>query len=1038
MLKHPKLTESRIENALGRILSRIYPERVPVSVEAWHVRGEPVPFSVALSARYGPFAVGEAWGPAWDTTWFRVSGQIPDAWRSRETAVLLSLTDQGREGFTAEGLVYHGGEPVRAINRARKEIPVAEFALRDGSFTFHVEAAANWAIPDGRFTDLGTGPLFILEQAELSYLDREAFDFYYDYKVASEAMFALPQDGQRRAELRRALNESLNVWDSSEEGSLSAAREVLSDVLTKKNGDTVHRLSAIGHSHIDTAWLWPLRETIRKCARTFSTVVDYMAEYPEFVFSCSQAQQYAWIKAYYPGLYEKIRQRVKSGQWEPIGSMWVEMDCNLVSGESLIRQILHGKKFFREEFGYETRDAWVPDVFGYSAAMPQILKKCGIDGFITQKISWSQFNKFPHHTFYWEGIDGSRIFTHFPPADTYIALMAPRELVFNVTNFLEHGRSTRSLYVYGHGDGGGGPDIAMLEQAKRLGDFEGLPQVEQERVSEFLVSAKVEAEDLAVWVGELYLELHRGTYTTHAATKRGNRKCEFLLRNAEFFDALSRVYVPDREERAADPPRAVYDVTGLGEGEGHLHRRALERAWKLLLLNQFHDIIPGSSIAWVYEDSARDYRAIEQLAESVLSGSLAGLDALFDTGGAKSPVRIANTLNWERREVVQLPDGSFREVCVPACGYTVVDALGEAQQCAQPVQLTKVGDTYEMSNGILRLTIGADGTLESLWDMEADREVFAPGCRGNVLQIHSDLPNANDAWDVDIFYKEQGRDLLDVERIAAGPSDVCQASVQITRMFGASRIEQTIIMRAGSRRVDFVTEVDWNEDHKLLKAAFPVDIHSPHATYEIQFGHLQRPTHFNTTWDLARFEVCAQKWADLSEAGYGVALLNDCKYGYDIHGRVIRLSLLRSPTAPDPSADRGHHRFTYSLLPHAGDLRAGRVVEEAYALNAPLLAQEISCHEGSHPSRGSYFSTDRPGVIVEAVKQAEDGDGIIVRLYEAYGSRGPVRLRTSLPVVRATLTDMLENEEGELPIDEGCVLLKVQPFEIMSLRLRLK
>ncbi len=1037
MLKHSKLTERRIENAVEKIAARIHPERQPVSVGAWHVGGEPVPFSAAANAEYKPFLVGDAWGPAWDTTWFRIRGEVPGEWKGREAVVLFQLTDQGREGFTAEGLVYWNGQPVRAINRARNEIPIP--ASKDGKFEFYLEGAANWAIPDGGKVAEKSGPLFFLTQAELSFINRQAVDYYYDFKVAAEAMMVLPETGQRRAELRRALNESLNIWDEADDATIPAAKEALREVLAKKNGDTVHKLSAIGHSHIDTAWLWPLRETIRKCARTFSTTIDYMERYPDYIFSCSQAQQYAWIKALYPSIYEKIKQRVKSGQWEPIGSMWVEVDCNLASGESLIRQILTGKKFFKEEFGYETRDAWLPDVFGYSAAMPQILNKCGIDAFVTQKISWSQFNKFPHHTFLWEGIDGTRIFTHFPPADTYNALMSPQELLFNVTNFLEHGRASRSLYVYGHGDGGGGPDVTMLEQAGRLRDFEGLPQVRQERVSEFLPKAMEDAKDPAVWVGELYLELHRGTYTTQAATKRGNRKSEFLLRDAEFFDAVSRVLVPDRGEHAANPPHAVYDVTGLGSTDNHLHARALDRAWKLLLLNQFHDIIPGSSIGWVYEDSAKDYKTIQELGGSVLAGSLNAVDACIDTGGLESPVRIVNTLNWERREMIELPGGTIRTVTVPACGYALCDAAVEAPAPAGPVRATTGADGgIELANGLLRLRLGADGTIDGLWDFEADREVLAPGSKGNVFQMHPDNPIVNDAWDVDIFYKERCQDLLAIDEISVLETGPLRATVSVRRSFGASSICQKIILRAESRRIDFVTEVDWHESHKVLKVAFPVDVRSPHATYEIQFGHLQRPTHYNTSWDMARFEVCAHKWADLSETGYGVALLNDCKYGYDIHDNVMRLSLLRSPAAPDPRADRGKHVFTYSLLPHQGDFRAGRVLEEAYELNVPLRCEALTPRKGSLPGQRSYFSTDRAGVVIEAVKWAESGDGIIVRLYEAFGSRGPLLLQTSLPVTRAIQTDMLENEEKEIEVTPEGIRLMLVPFEIITLKLRLE
>ncbi|MFA7344198.1 MAG: alpha-mannosidase [Terrimicrobiaceae bacterium] len=1035
MLKHPKLTEARIGRALERIPALIYPERQLISVEAWHVGGEPVSYATALGARYEPFPVGGAWGPAWDTTWFRVTGRIPAEWGRGETVVLFQLTDQGREGFTGEGLVYQQGKPVRAINRARNEIDLSACADDDGRFSFHIEAAANWAIPDGRLTEFKPGPLFVLTQAEMARVHRGAFDYYYDFKVAAEAMAVFPENSQRRAELRSALNESLNRLDEGDPSTIPAARAELQAVLAKKNGGTVHRLSAIGHAHIDTAWLWPLRETIRKCARTFSTALDYMERYPEYVFGCSQAQQYDWMKAHYPPIYEEIKKRVRSGQWEPIGSMWVEVDCNLASGESLIRQILHGKKFFREEFGVETRDAWVPDVFGYSAAMPQILKGCGIDGFVTQKISWNQFNRFPHQTFLWEGIDGSRIFTHFPPADTYNGQVSPQELMFNATNFLEHGRASRSLYIYGHGDGGGGPDIPMLEQARRLHDFDGLPQLRQEKVTDFLPKAIADAKDPAVWVGELYLELHRGTYTTQGQTKRGNRKSEFLLRDAEFLDAITKALEPLRPESAANPPRAVYDVTGLGAGDSHLHSRALERAWKLVLLNQFHDIIPGSSIAWVYEDAARDYQTIRLLGESVLDGSLSALDARIDTRAFSSPVRILNTLGWERREVVEFPDGSLHSVTVPACGHAVIDASA-VPGISRLVEVKQGAAGIEISNPFLRMILGDDGLIKSLWDMEANREVLAPGAEGNLLQLHPDLPNNSDAWDIDAFYTERVEDLRHAGKVAVIESHPLRAKVRIERRFGASTISQDVVMTADSRRIDFVTEVDWQETHKLLKVAFPVDVLAPQATYEIQFGHLQRPTHTNTSWDLARFEVCAHKWADLSETGYGVSLLNDCKYGYDIHGNVIRLSLLRSPTAPDPKADKGQHRFTYALLPHPGDFRAARVIEEAYQLNTPLRLDALESRAGTLPPVHSFLKIDRPGVILETIKRAEDGDGLIVRLYEAHGARGPARLDIGLSALRVSRADMLENDIEDISLSSGNLTLNLRPFEICTLRIR--
>ena len=1038
MLKHPEITEGRIRKALSSIEALIYPQREAIDLAAWHVGGEPVAPEVAFQADYQPFAVGDAWGPLWDTTWLRVRGVVPAAWAGHEVVVLARLTDQGWEGFTAEGLIYSGGVPVRALNINRSEIEVATAAKGCESFEFYIEAAANVSDTSKFANKAGQGPIFKLAQAELATVDREAFGYYHDFMVASELMSALPANSQRRAELRYALNESLNQWDGLDPKTIGAARQALAGVLAKKNGDTVHQLSAIGHAHIDTAWLWPLRETIRKCARTFSTALDYMDRYPEYVFGCSQAQQYAWMKAYYPTIYQGIREKIERGQWEPIGSMWIEVDCNLASGESLIRQILHGKRFFKEELNFSTHDVWIPDVFGYSAALPQIFTGCGVDFFVTQKISWSQFNKFPHHTFLWEGIDGTQIFTHFPPADTYNATMDAKTLTFNVENFKEHGRATRSLYVYGFGDGGGGPSIQMLEHARRMRDLDGLPKVQLEKVTDFAAKVKEDAIDLPVWVGELYLELHRGTYTTQGRNKRGNRKSEFLLRDAEFFDALSSVLAPDRVETAVNPDRAIYDVTGLNATDNHCHARALERAWRLVLLNQFHDIIPGSSIGWVYEDSTRDYQTISELGESVVASSLAAVDALIDTAGFKEPVCINNTLNFERNEVIELASGALAKVCVPALGYKVVDFAELTQTQNQgwvSVQET-VGEII-IENGLIRLTLGADGLIKSLCDCAAGgREVLAAAGEGNLFQIHPDEPNMWDAWDIDVHYKERVQDLRAVDRIEVVESHPLRAKVRIERSFGKSRIVQDVIVVADSKRVDFVTEIEWQETHKLLKVAFPVNVLSSRATYEIQFGHVERPTHYNTSWDLARFEVCAQKWADLSEADYGVALLNDCKYGYDIYRNVMRLSLLRSSTAPDPTADRGHHVFTYALLPHEGDLRQGRVIEEAYQLNVPLRLDPLSMHPGTLPLEHSFFETDRPGVIIESVKVAEDGQGIVVRLYEAYGSRGPVRLTANLPVQTATRTDMLENAIEPLLMQDGSVALELRPFEIVTLRLK--
>jgi alpha-mannosidase len=1063
MHKHPELTETRILKALGEIKGRIHDRRHPVELSSWMVEGEPVPPEQAFAASYSPFRVGDAWGRVWGTTWFRIRGTVPSDWKGREVIVLFRLIAEeweglilddigvvepfrktiqiGWEGFTGEGLIYRDGKPDRAINTHRSEIDVARPAMGGETFEFFVEAAAN---PVLSFCTFGYGFSrdpdslhFKVHQAELACFNREVFDFYFDFKVCATAMKALPGDSQRRAELRVALNEVLNQLDWEEPATVGRARGLLTEVLTRKNGGTVHKLSAIGHAHIDTAWLWPLRETVRKCARTFSTAVDYMDRYPEYVFGCSQAQQYDWMKAHYPDIYKRIKEKVKSGQWEPLGSMWVEVDCNLASGESLIRQMLLGKRYFLEEFGYETKDAWLPDVFGYSAALPQIFRGCGIEYFLTQKIAFNQFNKFPHHTFLWEGIDGTQIFTHFPPADNYNADISPQILKYNIANFKEHGRATRSLLVYGYGDGGGGPSIPMLEQARRLRDFDGLPQVIQEKALDFFAKAREDARDLPVWVGELYFELTRGTYTTHASTKRNNRKSEFLLRDAEFLHAMSLLVDPRRPEKAVNPDRAMYDVVNLGASDTHLHARALERAWKLVLLNQFHDIIPGSSIGWVYEDSARDYEVVRALGESVVDSALAAIDSRINTSGLKQPVRLLNTLGFARTEVVKLPDGKLRKVELPSLGYSVIDTVAPEELPARPVHVREGenGEGFVLENEVLRVSIAGNGQLKSIHDMEANRDVLAPGAEGNVLCLYADVPNANDAWDIDIFHAETKKELSKAVSVSIVESHPLRAAVRVERIFGKSRVVQKIVLEADSRRIDFDTEVDWHERHKLLKAAFPVEVRSSHATYEIQFGHLERPTHYNTSWDMARFEVCGQKWADLSEPGYGVALLNDCKYGYDIHGHIMQISLLRAPTEPDPEADQGHHLFTYSLYPHRGSFQQAGVIEAAYQLNIPpRMAALAPNSDGDLAKSFSWLRASRPGVYIEAVKRAEDGNGVIVRFYEGHGARGATAIEFGWPVKKVIRTNLIEQDQESVLLAQQSVHIPLKPFEIVTLR----
>ncbi|XAM00209.1 alpha-mannosidase [Phycisphaeraceae bacterium D3-23] len=1090
MHKHPDLTESRIKLAIDRRLkTRVHPAAVPVTIAKWDVGGEPEPFAHALAAAYTPFKVGDRWGASWDTTWFRITGKLPADWAGQTEAVLrvdLGPNPTWAEGFSCEGLVYKDGEPAGAVNLYRDDAMRFTDIQGGEAFEVYIEAAANvrpenvatgdWTVP----TEFGGEPRFTLKRCELALFDRDAWKLQCAYELLAGTLEVLPKDAPRRGQVLAALNKSLNVLEDDDPATTADAMAVLQPALEKRNGDTAHHVSAIGHAHIDTAWLWPLRETIRKCARTFSTALNYMDEYPAYIFGCSQPIQYAWMKHHYPGIYERIKAAVKRGQWQVMGSMWVEPDCNLASGESLVRQLLHGKRFFMDEFGVETDDVWIPDVFGYSAAMPQLMKQAGVTSFLTQKISWNQFNRFPHHTFNWRGIDGTEIFTHFPPADTYNGCFSAQEVAKGQSRFLEHDRATRSLYPFGHGDGGGGPSRQMLENAKLLEDLEGMPRVTIEPTTAFFEKAKQDAADLPTWVGELYLEYHRGTYTTQGRTKRGNRKGEFALRDAEFFDAIdtavngpAQPLPPDAVADMALPDRAFYDVFDHPQGDQRGGKVGLlDRAWKLLLTNQFHDILPGSSIGWVYEDAARDYETIQLLAAQVRDDATSRIAASLGDAGAlresqsqqptqtpapRSGAAIAdgadatqgqpfvfNTLSHTRREVIDHSAGPTL-VVAPSCGYTSTDNTAPD---VEPVCVEHADGGVTLDNGLLRVTIDTrTGHLTGVTDYRAaGRETLAPptgsdAIAANVLQLHHDLPNQWDAWDVDAFYKEQCETIDQLDSIEVAEQHALRAKVHIRRAFRKSMIEQTIVLRAGSARIDFETRVDWQERHRFLKAAFPVNVRSEYATYDIQFGHVQRPTHDNTSWDLARFEVCAHKWADLSEGGppeaggYGVALLNDCKYGHDIRDNVMRLSLLRGPVEPDPEADLGEHTFTYSLFPHPGDFRAGRVIEEAYNLNVPLIPW--GRQEGLPHNSKSWLGLDQPGIIIEAVKVAEDGEGIIVRLYEAYGARRDATLSVGFPVARVTETDLLERSgNSAVDVNDGTVALAFAPFEIKTLRFR--
>ncbi|MFD6996563.1 alpha-mannosidase [Streptomyces mirabilis] len=1004
----------RIEERVARVHDQrikpaIYAASVPFEVEAWQAPGEPVPFEEAAAAPYKPFAMDTPWGPPWGTTWFRMRGSVPADWTGKRVEAVFDLGFVGDwPGNQAEALVHlPDGVPLKAVNPQNQYVPIAHPATGGEEIHYLVEAASNPDIlandfagptPLGDRLTAGDKPLYTFKRADIAVLDENVWHLDLDVQVLRELMLELGELDPRRHEIMIALDQALDALDLDDiSGTAAAARAVLAPTLAKPAHASAHTLSAAGHAHIDSAWLWPIRETKRKTSRTFSNVTALAEEYEELVFACSQAQQYEWVRDNYPHVWERIKKAVADGNWAPVGGMWVEADGNLPGGEALARQLIHGKRFFIEHFGIETKGVWLPDSFGYNAAYPQLAKLAGNDWFLTQKLSWNQTNKLPHHSFWWEGLDGTRIFTHFPPVDTYNVEFSGKEMAHAVRNYQDKGRGTTSLAPFGHGDGGGGPTREMMERARRLASLEGSAKVRVEHPDAFFATAREEIPKDQVWSGELYLELHRATYTSQARTKQGNRRSEHRMREAELWATTAALNAP---------------------GYSYPYEK-LDRLWKTVLLHQFHDILPGSSIAWVHREAEAEYARVAKEVEAITAEAVAALG----TG----ETRVFNTSPVDRAEVVRTSVGIPMYAEVPAGG----SALLGAQEPPRPVTV----EGRVLDNGLVRVELAEDGTLASVRDLTADREVLAD--KGNLLRLHSDLPNYWDAWDIDKHYKNRYTDLLDAESVTVVEDGPLLGALKVERAFGkGSRIVQTITVRAGSRRIDVETEIDWHEAEKILKAAFPVDIRAPHSSAEIQFGHVQRPTHTNTSWESARFEVYGHRWVHIAEPGYGVAVINDSTYGHDVSRTVredggttttVRLSLVRAPRVPDPEADQGKHRFTYALLPGASIEDA---IAEGYALNLPLRVAD-----SAGPAE-PVVSVDGEGVTIEAVKLADDASGdVVVRLYESRGGRGTGTLRTGFPLAGAQVTDLLERPLTTVDTDGNAVAVALRPFEVRTLRL---
>lgn len=962
--------------------------------------------------------------------WFHTEYKVP--YCLHETSMQLHVRTQIEEWDDAKNpqfLLFINGEIIQGLDMNHREVCLNQYAK--AGEVLRIDLQAYTGTLHSEFN-------LIVSMQET---DPAIEKFYYDLWVPLSAFPRMEPEDKNRLAMEEILNQAVNMLDlrtpysDAFYATLKEADAWLWENLYEKRGGCEDVIATcIGHTHIDVAWWWTVEQTREKVARSFATVLKLMEEYPNYKFMSSQPQLYYFIKERYPELYTRIRDRIKEGRWEPEGGMWLEADCNLTSGESLIRQFLHGKRFFREEFGVENRILWLPDVFGYSGALPQIMKGCGIDYFMTTKLAWNQYNKIPYDTFYWRGIDGTKILSHLVTTldvgqstenffTTYNGRLHPDSIMGGWTRYQNKNINNDILISYGYGDGGGGPTREMLETSIRMEQgVAGIPKVRQEFSRTYFEELNKRVKDhkrLPLWEGELYFEYHRGTYTSMARNKRSNRKSELMLMDIELMGVLAKEQIP-------------YPV------------KELDRLWKTVLLNQFHDILPGSSIREVYEVTKEEYEEIAETGEKLLSERFLSLTE------EKEGVTVFNTIGMDREDVVFLKDCSAKALAdaegnnyplqqtedgavaylgtLPSKGYKTFTLAEKFTE--EPSQFTRQGD-FMMETPFYKIVLNEQALFTSVYDKEEEREIIKEGEAGNLFRMYEDKPIYYDNWDIDVYYTEKYWDITELTHMEWTEIGRVRAVLSIERKFSSSLLRQNIIFYTKSRRIDFETWVDWKEHQHLLKVHFPVNIHTDEAAFDIQFGNLKRKVHENTSWDRARFESCGQKWMDLSEGHYGVSMLNDCKYGHSVKDSNMALTLIKSGIEPNPDTDVEEHVFTYAIYPHKGDFREGRTVQEAYCLNQPARAISGLAKEASF----SLIRTDQPNVVLETVKAAEDGSGIIVRIYECDNALTKTRISLAHHILSVQECNMIEEEGRDLKAEGNEVELILKPYEIKTLRI---
>ena len=1035
-LEHLICTESREITNLQVRYGQVTKPLNPTSIENnWQDYVAGTPWAEAVSDEYALF---------------RTSLEIPAEFRGKKVVLRVKTNKAGWQPLNPQMLIYVNGQEYQGLDRNHHIVLLTDKGQPGATYDVLIHAFSGLGRNFDSDDDGNAVKLFI----NLETIDPEIEGFYYDLKTALQVVSQLPKASIEQVRLLEVLNETVNQLDlripysKSFYKALQRARDYLQKHVYQRPQTPTGMVTCVGHTHIDVAWLWRYSHTREKVVRSFSTVLQLMEEYPEFGFMSSQPQLYEYIKEDHPHVYARIKERIKEGRWEAEGGMWVEPDVNIPSGESLVRQFLLGKRFFKEEFGVDSRILWLPDVFGYSAALPQIMKKSGVDYFMTAKLRNNEFNEFPYHTFMWRGIDGSEVLSHltlYCPSFQN-ALIDKGDIIDSWNNYRHKDFNDDVLLTYGYGDGGGGPTREMVETLKRYEHgFPGVPAARPGKALDYFQELEERVagnKRLPTWVGELYYEVHRGTYTSMARNKKYNRKAEFLYTTAEWIATLRKLLLG-----------TFYPWEELHNG------------WKGILLNQFHDVLPGSSIKEVYDDTDEIYHQVFATGEAILTEGMQQIAESIQTD--RDALVVFNPLSYlgdgmvefnypSTQKVIYLehPEGSVfpgqrvrgdkyhyiaRVSGVEPKGYTTFwireDGSQDTLDFSSELKVTK----ERLENRFYRIDLDDQGRISSILDKRLNRQVLQPNQKGNVLQAFEDKPRREDNWNLDIYYSEKMWEINDLQSIEVMESGPVRGVLRITRQFLNSQIKQDLIIYRDNSRIDFKTWMDWQEHDIALKVSFPVEINATQATYEIQYGHVKRNTHWNTSWDIAKFEVCGHKWADLSEYGYGVSLLNDCKYGYDIKDSNMRLTLLRSGNIPNPDADKEIHEFIYSLYPHVGDWRDSGTVRQAYELNCSLLGQVIEAQpKGTLPPSYSMVRISSDNVIVEVVKQAEDGQDTVLRVYEAYNQRALVKLELGEEIEDVKECNLMEEDLSCQPHDlkwQGREFtFSIQPFEIRTFK----